>query len=141
MRRISNGYRTVVAPNGDAGTVPRAGRLSVRRQSQVKTTVSSFYRPDNVHRSTCTKLLGSYITERKLTGVDVVIACDDVGPDVVGADVVGAMVVVGCGVDGADVEVVVRDGSCVVVGPAVVAGPAVVVGPTVVVAGCGVVPV
>lgn len=45
------------------------------------------------------------------------------------------MVVVGCGVDGADVEVVVRAGSCVVVGPAVV------VGPTVVVAGCGVVPV
>lgn len=68
-------------------------------------------------------------------GVVVVIACDDVGPDVVGADVVGARVVVGCGVDGADVEVVVRDGSCVVVGLAVV------VGPTVVVAGCGVVPV
>lgn len=43
--------------------------------------------------------------------------------------------VLGCGVDGADEEVVVRDGSCVVVGPAVV------VGPTVVVIGCGVVPV
>lgn len=75
------------------------------------------------------------MTERKLTGVVVVVACDDVSPDVVGADVVGAKVVLGCGVDGADEEVVVRDGSCVVVGPAVV------VGPTVVVIGCGVVPV
>lgn len=82
-----------------------------------------------------TALLRIYVTERKRTGVVVVVACDDVSPDVVGADVVGAKVVLGCGVDGADEEVVVRDGSCVVVGPAVV------VGPTVVVIGCGVVPV
>lgn len=92
-----------------------------------------FYRFDNVYRFICIKFLGLYIIERKFMGVVVVIVCDDVGFDVVGVDVVGVMVVVGCGVDGVDVEVVVRDGFCVVVGLVVV------VGLIVVVVGCGVV--